>query len=89
MLALARHVVDELAIEAVEQLLQVLAGRAGVAGLGEGVGRALVLVALAALDLRRRACRARRLMNGVSTARPVTAKPPLGCSQICSSAEAR
>ena len=48
---LARHVAHELAVEAVEKLLQVLAGRAGVARLAEGVGRALVLVALAAFDL--------------------------------------
>ena len=49
-LPLARHVIDELAIEAVDQLLQVLACRRGEARLGEAVGRALVFVALAALD---------------------------------------
>ena len=50
-LPIARHVGHELAEQAVDQLLQILAGGAGIAGFRERIGGALVFVALAALDL--------------------------------------
>ena len=49
--AIARHVGEELTEKTVEKLLQVFAGRAGVAGFQEAVGCAFVFIAPAALDL--------------------------------------
>src|SRR6185437_4073957 len=47
-MAVTRGVLDELSIQAIDELLQVLARRSRHVGLGEGIGRTLVFVALAA-----------------------------------------
>ena len=49
--AVARHVLDELAVKTGEKLLKVLPCRCCHARFGEGVGRALVFVALAAFHV--------------------------------------